>query len=619
MTEEKYFEREYNYLQTAGEEFAKKHQALGGLLRLTEKQRKDPFVERLFEAFAFLSGRIHERLDDDIPEFAGGLLEQLFPHFLKPFPSCAILQAHALSGSVTRPVKVSRGSEVQTPVGKYKIKYKVSASPLENARTVEKIEASEFIFRTTQDLSVRPMKIKGIRVEDTSDGNSALIIHIQPNRNVNFEALELDKLQIYLNGSDSLKYTLLLYLTKYTKSIQVREIEKSASEFSAIKPFSIGIPGVSDHLDYSEDELALLPYAQESFGGYRLLHEYFSYKERFFFLDIIGLDQFQAGGDELDFEIKFLFNKKLSSEIRPALNDILINCAPIINLFERPSEEVSVSQRMPEYYMVPDSSRRKSREIYSVNNVTGVSANKLMQYSYTPITSYDVLDTADPEYTYKRFYSIVRKPVSADMAESHIRVFGESMEDEVFAKETLSINATMSNGFLPSKYLENGSISEPVSFPEGIEVKNITVPSEVLAAPDKKNFLWALLSHLTISYTTLAETETLKTILKLYNWSTSFTNSNKKKIEEGIKKVYPPSTKNMYVNRGLLRGIEFRIDIDSQNFENGEGDIHLFGLILRRFLSQYITINSFVILTFTDIETNRQYTWQPNQGKILPV
>ena len=84
MSEVKYFEREYNYLQEAGEEFSKKHQAIGSMLRLSEKQRKDPFVERLFEAFAFLSGRIHERLDDDMPEFTGGLLEQLFPHFLKP-------------------------------------------------------------------------------------------------------------------------------------------------------------------------------------------------------------------------------------------------------------------------------------------------------------------------------------------------------------------------------------------------------------------------------------------------------------------------------------------------------------------------------------------------------
>ncbi|MCK7532145.1 MAG: type VI secretion system baseplate subunit TssF [Marinilabiliales bacterium] len=31
-------------------------------------ERKDPFVERLFEGFAFLAGRIQERLDDEFPE-----------------------------------------------------------------------------------------------------------------------------------------------------------------------------------------------------------------------------------------------------------------------------------------------------------------------------------------------------------------------------------------------------------------------------------------------------------------------------------------------------------------------------------------------------------------------
>ena len=123
MDEKKYFEREYNYLQVAGENFARKHQELGSMLRLSEKQRKDPFVERLFEAFAFLSGRIHERLDDDIPEFTSGLLELLFPHFLRPFPSCAILEIKPIPAAVTKPVIVERGSEVQTPPNKYKIKY----------------------------------------------------------------------------------------------------------------------------------------------------------------------------------------------------------------------------------------------------------------------------------------------------------------------------------------------------------------------------------------------------------------------------------------------------------------------------------------------------------------
>ena len=59
---EKYFEREYNFLQTAGEEFAKKHPTLGSRLRMSERERKDPFVERLFEGLLFLQAEYRSDL-----------------------------------------------------------------------------------------------------------------------------------------------------------------------------------------------------------------------------------------------------------------------------------------------------------------------------------------------------------------------------------------------------------------------------------------------------------------------------------------------------------------------------------------------------------------------------
>src|SRR5512139_4084978 len=154
MSTDKYFEREYNFLQAAGEEFSKKHPTLGSRLHMSERERKDPFVERLFEGFAFLAGRIHERLDDEFPEIAGGILEILFPHLLKPFPSCAILQAKHKPGAVTAPVVIKKGSEIQTQAGKYKVKYKVQSGPLEKSRVTEKEEPAEFIFRTTQDMVI---------------------------------------------------------------------------------------------------------------------------------------------------------------------------------------------------------------------------------------------------------------------------------------------------------------------------------------------------------------------------------------------------------------------------------------------------------------------------------
>ncbi len=619
MDEKKYFEREYNYLQVAGESFARKHQELGSMLRLSEKQRKDPFVERLFEAFSFLSGRIHERLDDDIPEFTSGLLELLFPHFLRPFPSCAILEVKPIPAAVTKPVVIERGSEVQTPPNRYKIKYKVSVSPQESARTIEKDESAEFIFRTTQKSVVRPMRLTGVRIEENSDNTSSLLIQIVAEQNVDFQSLDLKNLSLYLDGQASMKYALLLYLTKYVKSVSVKEAGGAKNVAQEISPCTIGIPGLSPELDYVGDDLAVIPYAKETFTGYRLLQEYFCYPERFFFIDIKGIDQFKPRGSAAQFEISFNFDRKLSSEVRPTTQNIKINCIPVVNLFDRSTEQVSVNQRLPEYYITPDSNRRKSREIYSVNEVIGVGENKQTQYTYTPVTSYQILNTSDEDYDYRRFYSTVYRSVPGDMSEVSIRVFGPSMEEETFPHETLSLKATMSNGFLPSKYLPVNSITQPVNFPVGLKVSNITVPSEILPNPERKNFLWSLISHLNMSYSTLADIETLKAVLSLYNWSSVHNNPSQKKINEGLVKIHSPKTRNLFRNRCLVRGIEFKIDIDSRQFENGEGDIHLFGLVLNCFLSQYVTINSFVILRLTDIETKKEYQWEPDQGKILPV
>ncbi len=619
MSSDKYFEREYNFLQVSGEEFSKKHPTLGSRLHLSERERKDPFVERLFEGFAFLAGRIHERLDDEFPEIAGGIIEILFPHLLKPFPSCSILQAKHKVGAITTPVLIGKGSEIQTQTGKYKVKYKVYAGPREKSRITEKEEPAEFTFCTTQNLTVRPIKITQVKVVDSPQGNSSLILTIQPDRNINYESLELNRFQIYLHGSASIKYNLLLYLTKYVSSVSVREIVNDKTPFQKVDGVKIGIPELSKEIiEEGEVDNSILPFSKTTFSGYRILQEYFAFPEKLFFVDMVGLDKFNPSGESHPFEIKIDFDRKLLREKHPGLNNILLNCTPIVNLFPKTTEEVIVNQRLPEYYIVPDLDRRKSREIYSVDKVSGISEDKFEQYKYIPISSHDILDTSDPEYNYKRFYSTFRRTQQNDMNDTFIRLFGPSMEYEEFPKETLSIEATLSNGFLPSAYLEVGSIKEPIDFPAGIEASNITIPNEVLECPKRQNYLWSLISHLTVSYTSLADADSLKSILNLYNWTMTHNHPNKKRIE-GIKKIHTPKLISKFKNQSIIRGIEFHIEVDPKEFEQGEGDINLFGMVLNNFLSQYVTLNSFVFLKITEIGTGKSYTWEPLIGAILPV
>lgn len=614
---EKYFEREYNFLQTAGEEFAKKHPTLGSRLRMSERERKDPFVERLFEGFAFLAGRIQERLDDEFPEIAGGILEILFPNLLKPFPSCSILQLKHKPGAISKPIVVEKGSEIQTASAKYKVRYKVYAGVSDKSRLTEKEEPADFIFRTTQDVIVRPMTLSDVTVEDSTKGNTILKLKIQPDRNVDYESLQMNNFQLYLQGAASIKFELLYFLTNFVSSVSVKELSNTKAAYTEIKDFKIEIPDLYSE-DYSARDNSILPYSKQTFSGYKLLQEYFSFPEKFFFIQINGLEQFKSSEQSGPFEIKIDFNRRIVKEKWATLKNIALHCTPIVNLFSRMTEEVIVNQRLPEYYIVPDIDRRKSREIYSVDKVSGISESKIEQYKYIPISSHDILDTSDPDYNYKRFFSVFRRTQVSDMSETFIRLFGPSMEEDDFPKETLSIQATLSNGFLPASYLEVGVIKEPINFPVGIEASNITIPTDVLEGPDKSNYLWSLIANLSVSYTSLSEVETLKNILNLYNWFKVHNHPNKKRID-GILKIDKPKIISKIKNRSIIRGIEFHITIDPNEFEHGAGDIYLFGLILNKFLSQYVTVNSFIQLRITESGTNKEYLWEPIIGKILPL
>lgn len=642
MSVKRYFQAEYNYLEEAGREFADRYDDLGRELKIKGGKQRDPFVERLLESFAFLAGRIHERLDDDFPEITGGLLELLCPHLLRPFPACAILQAK-FKAKGTEPVLIKRGSLVATERLGIMAKRSEHAaerprpSDEKNASNFEEEEYDEFIFRTTQDLLLRPIQLRNVRVVEASNAASALVFEICPESNVSLEKLDLRRLSIYLSGPEPVRKTLLLFLTRYVRSVAAREAASPDAEFQEINPFKIGVVGLSPEFDQDEtdqeaDERALIPYVNSTFTGFRLLQEYFAFANRFFFIDLEGLQGFKKAlrpGQPLEVKITFADNQKLPWDRRPEDQNLLLHCTPIINLFEHLTEPVKVNQRLPEYYLIPDNKHQRSREIYSVDRVES-NGDKI--YKYVPATSYEVLDTTAPNYDYTRFYSIRRVPPGADgdyLARNYIRLFGKSMDWEKLSPETLSIKATMSNGPLPLAYVKKpGQIRIPIKpedpkdqryIPPGIEMENLDLPTEALQRFEPRNYLWALISHLTINLTSLADAGMLKSLLNLYNWTNAEKDKTNSDRIKAIEKVYPPAIKYLPYKRSFVRGVEFKIEVNLSGFGDEEGELQLFGLVLSRFLTQYATINSVVCLTIKDVKNNKTYTWEPNLGTILPV
>src|SRR6266851_440685 len=87
-----YYERELIFLRQMGAEFAQKYPKIASRLLLESDRCEDPHVERLIEAFAFLSGLVHLNVYDEFPEITLSFFNVLYPHYLAPIPSMSIVQ-----------------------------------------------------------------------------------------------------------------------------------------------------------------------------------------------------------------------------------------------------------------------------------------------------------------------------------------------------------------------------------------------------------------------------------------------------------------------------------------------------------------------------------------------
>ena len=94
MSINRYFQDELAYLREIGDEFARENPRLAPYL---SRESQDPDVERLLEGFAFLTGRLREKLDDELPEVAHSLIELVWPNYLRPLPSMAVVECSVLA------------------------------------------------------------------------------------------------------------------------------------------------------------------------------------------------------------------------------------------------------------------------------------------------------------------------------------------------------------------------------------------------------------------------------------------------------------------------------------------------------------------------------------------
>jgi type VI secretion system protein ImpG len=587
-----YYQSELTALRQLGKRFAERSPALAPFLG---QAGRDPDVERLLEGFAFLTGRLRQKLDDELPELTHSLMHLLWPNYMRPLPAFSMLQFDPLK----RP-----GPALPVP----------RHTPVES----KPIQGVTCRFRTAFATEVLPLALNGLDYSVKGDG-ALLSLRLAMSADGHLGDLDLKQLRLHLAGERYISQLLYLSLLRHLGGIQLVLLDGAGKPLvDALQQPVAGLQlpaGNVQPVGFDEDQ-ALIPYPLNTFRGYRYLQEYFAFQDKFLFVDLLGLDALkrlpvdllkQARGIELRFDI----HKAGVQRIRPTLDNVRLYCTPVVNLFAHDAIPIRLDGKQDQYLLLPSELDSEHCGVFSVDRVTGWKPGGKGYEEYVPFESFEHDASFDVPHA-RPHYSVRQQPsMLGDGLETYLS-FGLRNLDQ---HETLSIELTCTNQNLP-RQLGLGDICLPCEdTPEFLSFRNISAVTPSYAPPLHRDFLWKLISNMSLNYLSLANVDALKVILETYDlprYYDQHAEKVSKRLLDGLKGISHQHVDRLH--RGLpVRGVRTQLTINPEGYV-GEGDLFLFATVLNEFFALYASLNSYHELRVQSTQ-GELYQWTPRMGQ----
>jgi type VI secretion system protein ImpG len=621
-----YYERELIFLRQIGAEFAGKYPKIAGRLMLEPDKCEDPHVERMIEAFAFLAGRIHLKLDDELPEITESFLNVLYPHYLAPIPSMSIAR-FALDpeqGKLTSSYQIERGTilysrPIQGTPCRFRTAYPVTLWPID-------VDSAAFESRDPVDSRGRWERAEiriGLRcINDTN------LSELRAGEDE--KAPLIDSLRFYLSGEPQLVYPLYEAIFNNAVALELRAKPSARrtgqeSEWKrSITPINLPASFLKT-VGFEPDE-GLLGYTARSFIGYRLLSEYFAFPEKFLFFDLTGLDLAAGEGFGKQFEVVIHLRDVPPPRAPVGADTFRLGCVPIVNLFSKIAEPIDLTQEQHEYRVIPDIHQQGATEVYSIDSVTSDAPYHNSIHTFQPFYSFG--HAREREESTSFWYATRRPSQRRDDpgTEVYLSLVDLGFNPRVPGVETITAHTTCTNRDLPGK-LPFGSKAGDFDIENTgplARVRCLRKPTETFRPPLRRGAHWRLISHLALNHLSLVEDkggspDALREILMLYDFLDSA--ATRKQIS-GIERVSGrrvvrqtgrTAHAGSHIGTGFVRGIETTIEFDEGQYAGG--GVFLFASVLERFLALYTSVNSFnQLVAVTKQREGELKRWLPRAG-----
>jgi type VI secretion system protein ImpG len=584
-----HYERELAFLRSHAEEFGRRYPRVAGRLAVSGEVLQDPHVERMIQAFALLSSRIHKRLDDDFPLFAESFLDLLYPHYLRPLPSSSIacFDVGSSASQLSRATTIARGTQLHT-------------RPLRGVTCK---------FRTTSEAQLLPVRVASVSFRGTTTAptgtdvprlaTATLSIQLElTSPQASWAALGTDRIRLYVDGDPSLVTALRESLTSRVLATMVQTGTVGAWSVDAkARPTLVGLG----------EEDALVDFDARSHTAYRLLTEYFAFPEKFNFIDLpLPEAALRAPGRTLGLHLSLGGLRKESDDARllevVGASNLVIGCAPVTNLFSTRADPIRITQASTMHAVLPDGRRAFGHEVYAIDRVYRVhqTAEGETIQTFKPFYSLQHDDLLRDGEAMGRYWFSHRNAVEGQSPgfETEIGLVDLDFDPSLPQTDTLSIDVRATNRDLPAQM----SIGNPGGdlFAEGggawREIRLLRKPTPPYRFETGKGLLWRLISQLSLNHLSLTGSgiDALKEMLRLYDLPRS--TINQRTLDGVIAVDYKPA--QAFLDGApfatLVRGTEIRLTVDEQSFV-GTG-LHLFAQVLDRFFALYVHINSFTQL-----------------------
>ena len=619
-----YYTQELVYMRKLSEEFARAHPKVAKRLGMETGEIRDPYVERMIEAFCFMAARIQLKLDAEFPRFTARLLEVINPNYLAPTPSMAVARLYPgrREGNLMGGLRIPQGTSfVSHPVGQGQTACR---------------------FRSSQDVTLWPLRVVSAHLTSEAPDLGDLIQKRLPSGTAIRGVLRLrlatlageriaeleglDRLPVYLSGDEQIASHLFELIHVASVASVVVSVERGSDDRIGTASHVIHTPVEHEGLS---PEQSLLPLHWKGSHGSNLLQEYFVCPERFWFFTLAGLADGLKRVEGSEVEIVLLLHHapgRLAGVIDAS--HFALFCTPVINLFRRPTAPVDVATPSDELHVVPTRMYPEDFEIFSIDAVRGQLANGSQDLVFRSL--YETLQ--QDAGNYGRYFSVRRErrrpsdsvrrtgtrssyigtEVYLSLVDQHDAPYSEKLRH-------LAVDAWMTNRDLPLLLARDGKNDLTIEFSAPLEgIGFIRPPSAPRPPYADGEHAWRLIRQLGFNHFPIEEANSkavchaLRDMLRLHVAETD--HAQLRQIESLESAIIRPITRRLPGPGPLVfgRGIQCTLTVDEGGF-SGDSPF-LLGLLLERWIARQVSINSFTEMHLHSAERGVIARWPARSG-----